>query len=103
MGMAMSMGAYLLSSGSKGLRYATEGTRIMCHQVSSGMGRSTAADMKISMRETEYLDDYLAERLARNCGKSLEQYRRDTDRDFFMSAEQAKEYGLIDHIVPRKK
>jgi ATP-dependent Clp protease protease subunit len=98
-GMAMSMGAYLLSCGTKGMRSATEGTRIMCHQVSSGMGRSTTADMRISMRETQYLDDYLAERLARNCGKSLDQYRRDTDRDFFMSSQEAMEYGLIDHVI----
>ncbi len=103
MGMAMSMGAYLLSAGTKGMRHATEGTRIMCHQVSSGMGRSTTADMLISMRETQYLDDYLAERLARNCGKTVEQYRRDTDRDFFMSAAEGLEYGIIDKVVATKK
>ena len=103
MGMAMSMGAYLLSSGTKGMRNATEGCRIMCHQVSSGMGRSTAADMKISMKETELLDDYLAERLAENCGVTVEKYRQDTNRDFYMSAAEAKAYGLIDNVVPRKK
>lgn len=102
-GMAMSMGAYLLSCGDKGMRYATEGCRIMLHQVSSGMSRSTTADMKISMRETEYLDDYLAERLARNCGKALDQYRKDIDRDFFMSAQEGVEYGIIDHVVKSKK
>ncbi len=101
-GMAMSMGAYLLSCGTKGLRSATEGTRIMMHQVSSGMGRSTASDMKISMKETEYLDDYLAERLARNCGQPLEKYRRDTDRDFFISADEGVEYGIIDKVVAPK-
>jgi ATP-dependent Clp protease protease subunit len=103
MGMAMSMGAYLLSAGTKGMRFATEGCRIMCHQVSSGMGRSTVADMRIDMKETQYLDDYLAERLARNCGKTLEQYRRDTDRDFFMSAAEGLEYGIIDKVVACKK
>lgn len=102
-GMAMSMGAYLLSAGTKGMRYATEGCRIMCHQVSSGMGRSTVADMKIDMKETMLLDEYLAERLARNCGKTLEEYRRDTDRDFFMSAAEGVEYGIIDAIVASKK
>jgi ATP-dependent Clp protease protease subunit len=102
-GMAMSMGAYLLSCGTKGMRSATEGCRIMCHMVSSGMGRSTVADMKISMRETEYIDEYLAARLAANCGQPLEKYKKDIDRDFFMSTEEAKAYGLIDHIVPRKK
>lgn len=102
-GMAMSMGAYLLSCGTKDMRQATEGCRIMCHQVSSGIGRSTAADMKISMKETEFLDDYLAERLAKNCGVSVEQYRQDTNRDFYMSATEAVKYGLIDRIVPTKK
>lgn len=102
-GMAMSMGAYLLSGGTKGMRSATEGCRIMCHMVSSGMGRSTVADMRISMKETEYLDEYLAERLAANCGQPLEKYKRDIDRDFFMSAQEAIDYGLIDKIVPRKK
>lgn len=101
-GMAMSMGAYLLSCGSKGMRYATEGCRIMCHQVSSG-NRGTVADMKISMKESEFLDDYLAERLSRNCGVSLEKYRADTNRDFYMSATEAVEYGLIDQVVPIKK
>lgn len=103
MGMAMSMGAYLLSCGTKGMRQATEGCRIMCHQVSSGMGRSTVADMKVSMRESEFLDDYLAERLAKNCGVPIEKYRADTQRDFYMSSQEAVEYGLIDKIVPLKK
>lgn len=98
MGMAMSMGAYLLSCGDKGMRYATEGCRIMCHQVSSGT-RGTAADMRISFRETEYLDEYLAKRLAENCGKTVKEYRKDTDRDFYMSATEGVEYGIIDHVV----
>lgn len=101
MGMAMSMGAYLLSCGDKGHRSATEGCRIMCHSVSAG-NRGTIHDMKVSMRETEYLDDYLAERLAGNCGVSLETYRADTQRDFYMSAQEAVEYGLIDQVVKRK-
>ncbi len=103
MGMAMSMGAYLLSCGTKGMRYATEGCRIMCHQVSSGMGRQTAADMLIDMKETLLLDEYLASRLARNCGKTLEDYRRDTQRDFFMSAAEGLDYGIIDAVVATKK
>jgi ATP-dependent Clp protease protease subunit len=102
MGMAMSMGAYLLSCGDPGMRSATEGVRIMCHQVSSGT-RGTAADMKISMAETLYLDEYLAARLAKNCGKSIEQYRRDTDRDFYMSAAEGVEYGIIDHVIKNKR
>lgn len=102
-GMAMSMGAFLLSGGTKGMRSATESCRIMMHQVSSGMGRSTMADMRISLKETECLDDYLAERLAANCGKSIEQYRRDIDRDFFMSASEGVEYGIIDQIVAPKQ
>ena len=103
MGMAASMGAYLLSCGTKGMRSATQGCRIMCHQVSSGMGRSTAADMKISMKETELLDDYIANRLAENCAVEIEKYRQDTARDFYMSAQQAVDYGLIDKVVPHKK
>ena len=101
-GMAMSMGSYLLSCGTRGMRSATEGCRIMLHQVSSG-ARGTTADMKISMRETEYLDDYLAARLAENCGIDLEKYRKDTNRDFYLSAQEAVEYGLIDYVVKSKK
>jgi ATP-dependent Clp protease protease subunit len=101
MGMAMSMGAYLLAAGTKGERSATEGCRIMCHSVSAGNG-GTVHDMKISMRETEYLDDYLAARFAKNCGVSLDKYRADTQRDFYMSAQEAVEYGLIDRVVVKK-
>lgn len=102
-GMAMSMGAYLLSCGTKGMRSATQNCRIMCHQVSSGMGRSTLADMQISLKETELLDRLLSERLAANCGITYEEYKAKTDRDFYMSAEESVAFGLIDQVVKNKE
>jgi ATP-dependent Clp protease protease subunit len=101
MGQACSMGAFTLSSGAKGLRKALPEARIMCHQVSSGT-RGTAIDMEVDMRETIRLNDRLHQILADNCGKTYEQVKADFARDYWMSAEQALEYGLIDEIVTRK-
>lgn len=98
-GQACSMGAYLLAHGAKGKRMALTGSRIMIHGVSSGIGRSSARDMKIAMEETLRIDEYLANGLAKNTGKTYEQIVQDTARDRFMSAEEAMEYGLVDKVI----
>lgn len=98
MGQACSMGAFILSSGTKGKRQATPESRIMIHQVSSGT-RGTAVDMEISMKETLRLNDRLMEIIAQNCGKTVEDVRNDCNRDLWLSAAQAVEYGIIDLIV----
>lgn len=98
MGLAASMGAFLLSCGAKGKRFATPEVRIMIHQVSAG-SKGTCADMEITMEEVKYLNNRLAEILAKNCGKTVAQLKKAMNRDNWMSATQAKEFGLIDHIL----
>jgi ATP-dependent Clp protease protease subunit len=98
MGLAASMGAFLLSCGAKGRRYATKEARIMIHQVSSG-ARGTVTDMVISMKETEFINERLMAILAANCGKTAKQIKKLADRDLWLSAEEAKEFGLIDEIM----
>ncbi|MDR2884874.1 MAG: ATP-dependent Clp endopeptidase proteolytic subunit ClpP [Deferribacteraceae bacterium] len=100
LGQAASMGAFLLAAGHKGKRYALPNARIMIHQPSGGaQGQST--DMRIQVeemfRQRKRINDILAERT----GKTSEQIERDCERDYFMSAEEAKEYGLIDDIFIR--
>lgn len=97
-GMAASMGAYLASCGAKGKRFATPGSRIMIHQVSSGT-RGTVMDQEIQFNESKFLNDYLHENLAKNTGKTVKQLKQDCSRDYFMSAAQAVEYGLIDAVT----
>jgi ATP-dependent Clp protease protease subunit len=97
-GLQASMGAMLLSSGAKGKRFALPNSRIMIHQPSSGTeGKIT--DQEIALREGIYLKKVLAEMMAKNTGKSVEQVEKDMDRDNWMSAEEAKKYGLIDEII----
>lgn len=97
-GLQASMGAMLLSSGAKGKRFALPNARIMIHQPSSGTeGKIT--DQEIALKEGIYLKKVLAEMLAKNCGKSLKQIEKDMDRDNWMSAEEAKTYGLIDAVI----
>lgn len=98
LGTAMSMAAVLLAAGSKGERYATKHSRIMIHQVSSG-GIGSVADLEIQTKETVLLNKVLIELIAKATKKSSKRVKRDMDRDFFMSAEEAKAYGLIDHIL----
>jgi len=99
-GLQASMGAFLLSSGTKGKRYALPNSRIMIHQPSSGtQGKIT--DQEISLREGIYLKQRLNEILAKNTGQKLPKIEKDADRDFWMSSEEAKEYGLIDEIVTK--
>ena len=98
MGQACSMGSFLLSCGTKGQRAALPEARIMCHQVSAGT-RGTAMDMEIQMKETIRINDRLHEIMAENCGKSAEELKEDFSRDRWMTAEEAKEYGLIDKVI----
>ena len=97
-GLQASMGAMLLSSGTKGKRFVLPNSRIMIHQPSSGTeGKIT--DQEIALREGVYLKKRLAEIFAKNTGKTLEQVEKDMDRDNWMSAEDAKKYGIIDEII----
>ncbi len=96
-GMAASMAAVLLSAGAKGKRYALPHSRIMIHQGSGGF-RGNAPDALIQMREWEQLVKMNNEILARHTGRKVDDVARDTDRDHFMSPEQAKDYGIIDAV-----
>ncbi len=98
MGMAASMGSFLLAAGSKGKRRALPHARIMTHQPSAGY-QGTAADIEIQAKEVIYLRDQLNRLFADHTGQSLETIEKDIDRDRFMSAEEAKEYGLIDDVI----
>lgn len=97
-GMAASMGAFLLAAGTKGKRYALPNSTIMIHQPLGGM-QGQASDMKIHADYIIQTKDKLNKILSERTGKPLEQIEKDTDRDNFLTAEQAKEYGLIDEIM----
>lgn len=97
-GLQASMGAFLLSSGTKGKRVALPSSRIMIHQPSSGtQGKIT--DQEITLREGIYLKKKLNEILAKNTGQKLSKIEKDVDRDFWMSADEAKDYGIIDEVI----
>ncbi len=99
-GLQASMGAFLLSSGTKGKRYALPNSRIMIHQPSSGtQGKIT--DQEITLKEGIYLKQRLNEILAKNTGQKLSKIEKDAERDFWMGAEEAKKYGLIDEVVEK--
>jgi len=98
MGMAASMAAFLLTAGTKGRRSALPHARIMIHQPSGG-AQGTAADIEIQAREILYLRTKLNELYSKHTGKTVEQVEKDMDRDRFMSAEEAVEYGLIDKVI----
>ncbi|MEY3089973.1 MAG: ATP-dependent Clp protease, proteolytic subunit [Pseudomonadota bacterium] len=99
-GQAASMGAFLLSSGTKGKRYALPNSRIMIHQPSGGaQGQST--DIQIQAQEIQRLKDTLNEILAEQTGKTAKRIEKDTERDYFMSAQEAMEYGLIDKVLTK--
>ncbi len=100
LGQAASMGAFLLSAGAKGKRFALPNSRIMIHQplISGGLG-GQASDIEIHAKELIKIKEKLNRLLAEHTGQSLEQVERDTDRDNFMSAQAAMEYGLIDKVV----
>lgn len=101
-GQAASMGAVLLAAGAKGKRYALPNARIMIHQPWGGV-QGQASDISIQAKEILRLKDRLNEILAHHTGRSFEDIGRDTDRDRFMSAEEAKEYGLVDGVVKSRK
>ena len=97
-GQACSMGAVLLAAGAAGKRYALPNSRVMIHQPLGGF-QGQASDIEIHAKEILYLKEKLNRMLADQTGQSLEQIERDTDRDNFMSAEAAREYGLIDQVL----
>jgi ATP-dependent Clp protease, protease subunit len=100
MGIAASMGSFLLAAGTKGKRYALPNSRIMLHQPSGGM-QGTAADIEIQAKEILYLRERLNRIYAEKTGQTMEQINEDLDRDRFMGPEEAKEYGLIDNVITR--
>jgi len=102
LGQCASMGAFLLAAGSHGLRRALPHSRIMIHQPLGGY-QGQASDIEIHTQEILRMKKRLNELLAAHCGRKQEDVARDTERDYFMSAIEAKEYGLIDHVIePRK-
>jgi len=101
-GQASSMGAVLLTAGTRGKRYALPNARILIHQPWGGV-QGQASDISIQAKEILRLRDRVNEILARHTGKSLDVIARDTDRDFFMSADDARKYGLVDEVVKSRK
>lgn len=101
-GMSASMAAVLLSSGAKGKRYALPHSRVMIHQPSGGM-QGQSRDMEISLKLILSMKEELYTILANNTGKTYEEIERDSDRDYWMTAPQALEYGLIDEILTKRK
>ena len=98
MGMAASMGQFLLCAGTKGKRYAMPHAQVMLHQPHGGIG-GTASDIRIQAEQILYVKRILAERTAMHTGQTVDQVEKDSDRDRWFTAEQAKEYGFIDHVV----
>jgi ATP-dependent Clp protease protease subunit len=101
MGMAASMGAFLLAAGAKGKRFSLPNSRVMIHQPLGG-ARGQASDIEIQAREILYLRERLNKILSERTGQTIETIAKDTDRDNFMSAEMAKEYGLIDLVIEKR-
>ncbi|MCZ8344340.1 MAG: ATP-dependent Clp endopeptidase proteolytic subunit ClpP [Leptospira sp.] len=101
-GQASSMAALLLAGGAKGKRSALPNSRIMLHQPYGGAG-GQASDIEISAREIVKIKDKLIDLYGRHTGKSSDQIRKDTERNFFMSADEAKEYGVIDNVIQERK
>lgn len=100
-GLQASMGAFLLSSGTKGKRFALPNSRIMIHQPSSGGAPGKMTDQEITLKEGLYLKKRLNEILAKNTGQKLAKIEKDAERDFWMSAEEAKQYGIIDQVIEK--
>ncbi|GGB70557.1 ATP-dependent Clp protease ClpP [Knoellia flava TL1] len=100
MGMAASMGQFLLSAGTPGKRYATPHARVMMHQPSGGIG-GTASDIKIQAEQLLHIKKQMAELIAEHTGQTPEQIEADSDRDRWFTAEEAKEYGFVDHVFSR--
>ena len=102
MGLAASMGQFLLCAGAKGKRYALPHARIMMHQPSGGIG-GTASDIEIQAEQMLYIKAQMAELIAQHTGQPLEQIESDSDRDRWFTAEEAKDYGFIDHVVRQRR
>lgn len=100
-GQAASMGALLLAAGTRGKRFALPHSRVMIHQPWGGM-EGTASDISIHAKEILKMRDKLNEILAQHTGRPLDKIEKDTDRDYFMSSQEAKEYGLIDEVIMNK-
>lgn len=100
MGMAASMGQFLLTAGAKGKRYATPHSRILMHQPLGGIG-GTATDIKIQAEQMLFIKRQMAELIAEHTGQTVEQITKDSDRDRWFSAQEAKEYGFVDHVFER--
>jgi len=100
-GQAASMGAHLLAAGTKGKRFALPSARIMIHQPSGG-AQGQASDIEISYKEIQRLKENLAAALAKHTGQNLKKVMKDMDRDFFMSADEAVEYGIIDKVLSER-
>jgi ATP-dependent Clp protease, protease subunit len=101
LGLAASMGAFLLAAGAKGKRFALPNSRIMIHQPSGG-AQGQATDIEIQAREILKLRESLNAILAERTGQPLEKIRLDSERDFFMSADEAKDYGLLDQVIAKR-
>jgi ATP-dependent Clp protease protease subunit len=100
-GQAASMGALLLTAGTKGKRYSLPNSRILIHQPMGGF-QGQASDIEIQAKEILRMKETLNQILVRHTGKNLSQIQNDTDRDFFMSGVEAKEYGIIDHVIENR-
>jgi ATP-dependent Clp protease protease subunit len=98
MGLAASMGQFLLSAGTPGKRYATPHARIMMHQPSGGIG-GTASDIKIQAEQMLHIKRQMADLIAEHTGQTVEQIEKDSDRDRWFTADQARDYGFVDHVV----
>ena len=97
MGMAASMGQFLLSAGTKGKRYATPHARVMMHQPSGSIGNTTS-DIKIQTEQLLHIKKQMAELIAQHTGQSVDQIEKDSDRDRWFTASEAKDYGFVDHV-----
>lgn len=100
-GQACSMGSFLLAAGAKGKRYTLPNSRVMIHQPSGG-AQGQATDIEIQAKEILYMRSRLNQLLANHTGQPLERIEKDVERDFFMNAEAAKDYGLVDHIIAKR-
>jgi ATP-dependent Clp protease protease subunit len=100
-GQACSMGSFLLAAGTKGKRYILPNSRVMIHQPSGGT-QGQASDIAIQAKEILYLRERLNAELAANTGQPIEKIERDVERDYFMAAEEAKLYGVVDEVLDRR-
>ncbi len=101
MGMAASMGQFLLTAGAPGKRFCLPHARVMMHQPSGGV-RGQASDILIQAEQMAYIKKLMAERIAFHSGQSVEQIQQDSERDRWFTAEQAREYGLVDHVIANR-